>query len=196
MKLPNKYNLEDMYAVDTYTINEGILVKKAIEMHPDMKKCKLIISNKRGFNGAFIDDGKLSLTGTEKIYILGENLELILKIMKFKISNLQFRIPSNNVRNPSPSPSNSRRYFGQKSGGCGSFALKRNIKARRLPARQISSDCFQFSPKIFLPAAFLKQRGSAQFSGLPKCSPPRHLNSRIERNLLIFLPRIFLPTAN
>ena len=88
IKLPNKYNFEDMYAVDTYTINEGILVKKAIEMHPDMKKSKLIISNKRGFNGAFIDDGKLSLTGTEKIYILGENLELILKIMKFKISNL------------------------------------------------------------------------------------------------------------
>ena len=88
IKLPNKYNFEDMYAIDTYTINEGILVKKAIEMHPDMKKCKLIISNKRGFNGAFIDDGKLSLTGTEKIYILGENLELILKIMKFKISNL------------------------------------------------------------------------------------------------------------
>ena len=88
IKLPNKYNFEDMYAVDTYTINDGILVKKVIEMHPDMKKCKLIISNKRGFNGAFIDDGKLSLTGTEKIYILGENLELILKIMKFKISNL------------------------------------------------------------------------------------------------------------
>jgi len=30
----------------------------------------------------------LSLTGTEKIYILGENLELILKIMKFNVSNL------------------------------------------------------------------------------------------------------------
>jgi len=87
-KLPNKYNLEDMYAVDTYTIKQGILVKKSIVKHPDADKRKLIISNKRGFTGAFIDEGKLSLTGTEKIYILGENLELILKIMKFKISNL------------------------------------------------------------------------------------------------------------
>jgi len=77
-----------MYAVDTYTIKQGILVKKSIVKHPDADKRKLIISNKRGFTGAFIDEGKLSLTGTEKIYILGENLELILKIMKFKISNL------------------------------------------------------------------------------------------------------------
>ena len=77
-----------MYAVDTYTINDGILVKLSLEKHPDMEKRKLIIANKRGFKGAFIDDGKLSLTGTEKIYILGENLELILKIMKFDISNI------------------------------------------------------------------------------------------------------------
>ena len=87
-KLPIKYNLEDMYAVDTYTINDGILVKLSLEKHPDMEKRKLIIANKRGFKGAFIDDGKLSLTGTEKIYILGENLELMLKIMKFDISNI------------------------------------------------------------------------------------------------------------
>jgi hypothetical protein len=77
-----------MYAVDTYTINEGILVKKVTDIHPDSNKRKLIIANKRGFNGAFIDEGKLSLTGTEKIYILGDNLELILKIMKFDISNV------------------------------------------------------------------------------------------------------------
>jgi hypothetical protein len=30
----------------------------------------------------------MSLTGTEKIYMLGENLELILKIMNFGISNI------------------------------------------------------------------------------------------------------------
>ena len=34
------------------------------------------------------DEGKLSLTGTEKIYILGNNLELILKIMNFEISHI------------------------------------------------------------------------------------------------------------
>jgi hypothetical protein len=64
------------------------LVKKATEQHPDANKRKLIIANKRGFKGAFIDEGKMSLTGTEKIYMLGENLELILKIMNFGISNI------------------------------------------------------------------------------------------------------------
>ena len=87
-KIPTEYTLEDMWAIDTYTLNEGILVKKATEQHPDANKRKLIIANKRGFNGAFIDEGKMSLTGTEKIYMLGENLELILKIMNFGISNI------------------------------------------------------------------------------------------------------------
>jgi hypothetical protein len=86
-KIPKKYELKDMLAVDTYAFGE-IWVKKAIEHHPDASKRKLIIANKRGFKGAFIDDGKLSLTGTEKIYVLGENLELILKILRFDISNI------------------------------------------------------------------------------------------------------------
>ena len=85
-KIPTTYALEDMLAVDTYTLNEGILVKKASEQHPDANKRKLIIANKRGFKGAFIDEGKLSITGTEKFYILGDNLEIILKIMQFGIS--------------------------------------------------------------------------------------------------------------
>ena len=88
VKIPTDYTLEDMWAIDTYTLNEGILVKKATEQHPDANKPKLIIANKRGFKGAFIDEGKMSLTGTEKIYMLGENLELILKIMNFGISNI------------------------------------------------------------------------------------------------------------
>jgi hypothetical protein len=85
-KIPTEYTLEDMWAVDTYTLNEGILVKKATEQHPDANKRKLIIANKRGFKGAFIDEGKLSLTGNHKFYILGDNLELIKKIMDFNIS--------------------------------------------------------------------------------------------------------------
>jgi hypothetical protein len=87
IKLPDKYTLADMWAVDTYAYGSR-LVKKATEPHPDADKRKLIIANKRGFKGAFIDDGRLSLTGTEKIYILGNNLELIEKIMKFDISNI------------------------------------------------------------------------------------------------------------
>jgi hypothetical protein len=85
-KIPSEYTLEDNWAIDTYTLNEGILVKKVTEQHPDANKRKLIIANKRGFKGAFIDEGKISLTGNHKFYILGDNLEVIKKIMGFDIS--------------------------------------------------------------------------------------------------------------
>ena len=87
-KIPTEYTLEDMWAVDTYTIKEGIMVKKATEQHPDANKRKLIISNKASFTGAFIDEGKLGLTGNDKSYIIGDNLELILKLLSFKISDM------------------------------------------------------------------------------------------------------------
>ena len=87
-KLPSNYKKEDMWAIDTYTVKEGLMVKKAIEEHPDMKKRKLIIANKASFTGAFIDEGKLGLTGNDKSYILGDNLELLLKLLSFKISDI------------------------------------------------------------------------------------------------------------
>jgi hypothetical protein len=87
-KIPPEYTLEDMLAVDTYTIKDGIMVKKALEQHPDANKRKLIISNKASFTGAFIDEGKLSLTGNHKFYILGDNLELVKQLLGFKISDI------------------------------------------------------------------------------------------------------------
>jgi len=87
-KIPTEYTLEDMWAVDTYTIKEGLMVKKATEQHPDANKRKLIIANKASFTGAFIDEGKLGLTGNDKSYILGDNLELLLKLLSFKISDI------------------------------------------------------------------------------------------------------------
>jgi hypothetical protein len=87
-KIPSEYKLEDMLAVDTYTIKEGILVKKTNEIHPDANKRKLIIANKASFNCAFIDECKLSLTGNHKFYILGDNLELIMKMLSFKIIDI------------------------------------------------------------------------------------------------------------
>ena len=87
-KIPSIYKKEDMWAIDTYTIKEGLMVKKATEEHPDMKKRKLIIANKSSFAGVFIDEGKLGLTGSDKTYILGDNLELILKMLKFKICDI------------------------------------------------------------------------------------------------------------
>jgi hypothetical protein len=88
IKLPKKYKLEDMFGIDIYTIKDGIMVKKTTINHPDMNKRKLIIANKSSFVGAFIDEGKLGLTGSDKTYIIGDNLELIQKILKFKISDI------------------------------------------------------------------------------------------------------------
>jgi len=87
-KIPTEYTLEDMWAVDTYTIKEGLMVKKATEEHPDANKRKLIISNKASFNGAFIDEGRISLTGNHKFYILGDNLELVKKMLDYRIINI------------------------------------------------------------------------------------------------------------
>ena len=86
MKLPENYTIEDMWAVDTFTLKDGIMVKRASEKHPDMEKRKLIIANKRGFRGAFIDNGRLSLVGSDKFYILGDDLESIQRFMTFDIS--------------------------------------------------------------------------------------------------------------
>lgn len=87
-KIPSKYKLEDMMAIDTYTIKEGIMIKKASEIHPDANKKKIIIANKASFTGAFIDDGKLSLTGNHKFYIIGDKLELIMKMLSYKIIDI------------------------------------------------------------------------------------------------------------
>ena len=87
-KLPNNYELKDNWAVDTYTIKDGIMVKKTNEEHPDRNKRKLIIANKASFTGVFIDNCKLSLTGCNKYYILGDGLEIILKMLNFKIIDI------------------------------------------------------------------------------------------------------------
>ena len=87
-KIPAVYTLADGWAVDTYTIKDGIMVKPATEIHPDANKRKLIVSNKASFAGAFIDEGTLGLTGNDKSYIIGDNLEIILKLLNFKISSM------------------------------------------------------------------------------------------------------------
>jgi hypothetical protein len=88
IKLPTNYAINDNYLVDTYTIKDGIQVKKGSEKHPDTELRKLIIANKASFIGAFIDEGKLGLTGSDKCYIIGNNLELLQKLFTFKIINI------------------------------------------------------------------------------------------------------------
>lgn len=83
-RIPPTYELGD-WCIDTYTVKEGIMVKKADVVHLDASKRKLIIANKSSFAGAFIDEGKLGLTGNHKFYILGDNLELIERMLRFAI---------------------------------------------------------------------------------------------------------------
>ena len=85
IKIPFNFTYEDMLAVHTYTIKDGIMVKKMIKPHQYTRKRKIIIANKSSFKGTFIDDGKLELTGHNKFYIFGDNLELILKLTTFKL---------------------------------------------------------------------------------------------------------------
>ena len=88
IKLPINYKINDNYCVDTHTIKEGILVKKSSKQHPDADKNKLIIANKSSLSGLFVDEGKLGLTGTDKFYILGENLDTLKGFINFRIFNL------------------------------------------------------------------------------------------------------------
>ena len=88
MPLPAVVSLEDGWAVDTYTIKEGIAVKKAAEVHPDAKKPKLILANKAGFAGAYVDEGKLSLTCNHKYYILGDRLEMLREVLSYKFAGM------------------------------------------------------------------------------------------------------------
>ena len=87
-KLPVNVSENDMLAVDTYRVKDGYLVKKMKEKHPDTKTRKLIIANKSGFAGCMIDEGKLGMTGSDKFYIVGDNLERLLGLFKTKLANL------------------------------------------------------------------------------------------------------------
>jgi hypothetical protein len=88
IKIPINITVDDMWAVDTFTIKDGLIVKKATEMHPDANKKKIIISNKSSLRGSFIDEGILGLTGNHKFYILGQQLNLIYKLLNFKIIDI------------------------------------------------------------------------------------------------------------
>ena len=86
--LPDKYSIDDLLAIDTYTIKEGIKVKKIDKPHKDQSLSKLIISNKSELRGLFIDDGRLGLCGNHKYYILGNDLEYFKEFLEFKIFKL------------------------------------------------------------------------------------------------------------
>ena len=64
------------------------MVKKATSQHHDADRTKIIIANKTSFKGAFIDEGKLGLGESDKYYILGDHLPLILKMLNFGIMSI------------------------------------------------------------------------------------------------------------
>ena len=87
-KLPSTYSLSDNLAVDSYTHRDGIIVKKTNSIHPHAHIKKLILANKSSLQGAFIDNGHLSLTGNHKAYIIGSNLELMKSLFNYKLIRL------------------------------------------------------------------------------------------------------------
>ena len=82
-----KIKAEDKYCIDTYVDDKDKEYQLNITKtyHPDYDKIKLILSHKASLEGIFIDKGKLGICGTHNYYILGNNLELIKKILKFEI---------------------------------------------------------------------------------------------------------------
>ena len=87
-KLPDKYTSDDMLGIDTYRIKDGYFVKKMKAPHPDLNIPKLIIANKRGFNGCLVDSGKLGLVGNHKFYIKGEELDILSKFLNTALCKL------------------------------------------------------------------------------------------------------------
>ena len=86
--IPDHYTINDHLAVHTYTMKDGLKVKKLDIRHPDANKPKLILANKSGFHGAFIDNGRLGLVGGEKIYIMGPELHILKRVFTFKLAYL------------------------------------------------------------------------------------------------------------
>jgi hypothetical protein len=79
-----KIKADDKYCIDTYADNEYQLnITK--RYHPDFDKHKIILSHKSELEGIFIDKGRLGICGTHNYYIMGNNLELIKKILTFEI---------------------------------------------------------------------------------------------------------------
>jgi hypothetical protein len=87
-KLPKDYSPEDNLGIDTYRVKDGYFVKKIKEQHKDTTKRKLIIANKSSFAGNMIDEGRLGFVGSDKCYILGDNLELIQKLLNTRLAGI------------------------------------------------------------------------------------------------------------
>jgi hypothetical protein len=79
-----KIKADDKYCIDTYADNEYQL-NITTRYHPDFDKHKIILSHKSELEGIFIDKGRLGICGTHNYYIMGNNLELIKKILTFEI---------------------------------------------------------------------------------------------------------------
>jgi len=77
--------MDGLWGIDTYT-KKGIFVRRMTDIHPHTFMSKLILANKSGLEGAFIDNiGSFGLTGNHKYYILGERLEILEEMFQFKM---------------------------------------------------------------------------------------------------------------
>jgi len=90
----NELKKDKIYGVKTYRIEDGLIFNVLKKEHEHQKNKKIIISNKRSFNGAFIDNGKYGLCG-RGFYILDNNdnkLDLLLNSLNYKIYNFACKI--------------------------------------------------------------------------------------------------------
>jgi hypothetical protein len=77
--------IDGLWGIDTYT-KKGIYVRRMCDLHPHTLMPKLILANKSGLEGAYLDFiGSFGLTGNHKYYILGENLEVLERMFQFKM---------------------------------------------------------------------------------------------------------------
>ena len=85
-KLPDTYSSDDMLGIDTYRLKDGYFVKKMISRHKDTNTSKLIIANKSSFKGVMIDNGTIGMVGSDKSYIIGNDLELLKSLLETKLA--------------------------------------------------------------------------------------------------------------
>lgn len=91
MTLTEMLNLsaEENYAIDTYLNKGTYLLNKLSSPAKHANVRKVILSNKSLLEGVFLDEGKFSIGSSRpNLYYAGDNLELIFKILNFKLMKI------------------------------------------------------------------------------------------------------------
>ena len=88
IKLSSKMKRENNYGIDTYRMKDGYFVKHMLQEHPHHKENKLILANKASLKGGLIDNGTFGLVGSDKFYILGDELEILKEFLESQLCEI------------------------------------------------------------------------------------------------------------